>query len=233
MNGGEVRPASEAMFNTWPDPRASMLGTSAFSSAGMQSKRMLVRDSQISTPTIVFWRLWMATPVMVCAAYFTGGRVSLPLLKIVFVPGMLFGVSMIVGFTSYQQTSIANATLIGALQPVLMLFIGPMLFGDRRGVRQVLLAVIALAGISTVVLGAKQSSGASLHGDVLAGNLPMLALLQRGGFCCTPDPADERLVRAEKRLHAARSPAPDERRLAWLPRWLAGGLAAAPAPRLQ
>ena len=34
--------------------------------------------------------------------------------------------------------------------------------------RQILLAVIALGGISTVVLGAKQSSGASLHGDVLA-----------------------------------------------------------------
>jgi drug/metabolite transporter (DMT)-like permease len=49
-----------------------------------------------------------------------------------------------------------------------MLFIGPLLFGERAGSRQILLAVIALGGISTVVLGAKQSSGASLHGDVLA-----------------------------------------------------------------
>lgn len=129
---------------------------------------LLVRGIDASAPTIVFWRLWMATPVMVCAAYFTGGRVSIPLLKIVFVPGVLFGVSMMVGFTSYQETSIANATLIGALQPVLMLFIGPMLFGDRSGARQILLAVIALAGIVTVVLGANQSSGASLRGDVLA-----------------------------------------------------------------
>lgn len=129
---------------------------------------LLVRGIDASAPTIVFWRLWMATPVMVCAAYCTGGRVSIPLLKIVFVPGVLFGVSMMVGFTSYQETSIANATLIGALQPVLMLFIGPMLFGDRSGARQILLAVIALAGIGTVVLGANQSSGASLRGDVLA-----------------------------------------------------------------
>ncbi len=129
---------------------------------------LLVRGIDASAPTIVFWRLWMATPVMVVAAYLTGGRVSLPLLKIVFVPGVLFGTSMIVGFTSYQTTSIANATLIGALQPALMLFIGPLLFGDRTGARQILLAVIALAGISTVVLGANQSSGASLHGDVLA-----------------------------------------------------------------
>lgn len=129
---------------------------------------LLVRGIDASAPTIVFWRLWIAAPVMLVAAYFTGGRVSVPLLKSVFVPGVLFGISMLVGFTSYQQTSIANATLIGALQPALMLFIGPMLFGDRSGGRQVLFAVIALAGISTVVLGAKDSSGASLHGDVLA-----------------------------------------------------------------
>ncbi|MEP7114086.1 MAG: DMT family transporter [Ilumatobacteraceae bacterium] len=129
---------------------------------------LLVRGVDASAPTIVFWRLWLAMPVMLSAAYFTGGRVTLPLLKSVFVPGVLFGISTLVGFSSYQATSIANATLIGALQPVLMLFIGPLLFGDRSSARQILLAVIALGGISTVVLGANQSSGASLHGDVLA-----------------------------------------------------------------
>ena len=129
---------------------------------------LLVRGIDASAGTIVFWRLWIAMPVMLTAAYLTGGRVSIPLLKVVFVPGVLFGISTLVGFSSYQSTSIANATLIGALQPALMLFIGPLLFGDRSSSRQILLAVIALGGISTVVLGAKQSSGASLHGDLLA-----------------------------------------------------------------
>ncbi len=129
---------------------------------------LMVRGIDASAGTIVFWRLWIAMPVMLTAAYFTGGRVSIPLLKAVFVPGVIFGVSTLVGFTSYQTTSIANATLIGALQPVLMLFIGPLLFRERSSARQILLAVIALGGISTVVLGAKQSSGASLHGDALA-----------------------------------------------------------------
>lgn len=129
---------------------------------------LLVRGIDASAPTIVFWRLWLATPVMIAAAYFTGGRLSVPLMKVVLIPGVLFATSMVVGFTSYQTTSIANATLIGALQPALMLFIGPLLFGDRTSARQILLAVIALGGISTVVLGAAQSSGASVHGDVLA-----------------------------------------------------------------
>jgi drug/metabolite transporter (DMT)-like permease len=129
---------------------------------------LMVRGIDASAGTIVFWRLWMAMPVMLTAAYFTGGRVSLPLLKAVFVPGVIFGVSTLVGFSSYHATSIANATLIGALQPVLMLFIAPLLFGERSSARQILLAVVALGGISTVVLGAQQSSGASLHGDALA-----------------------------------------------------------------
>jgi drug/metabolite transporter (DMT)-like permease len=129
---------------------------------------LLVRGVDASAGTIVFWRLWLAMPVMFTAAYLTGGRVSVPLLKAVFVPGMMFGVSTLLAFSSYQATSIANATLIGALQPALMLFIGPMLFGDRSSARQILLAVVALGGISTVVLGAAHSSGASIHGDVLA-----------------------------------------------------------------
>lgn len=129
---------------------------------------LMVRGIDASAGTIVFWRLWMAMPVMFTAAYFTGGRVSVPLLKAVFVPGVIFGISTLVGFSSYHATSIANATLIGALQPVLMLFIAPLIFGERFSGRQIVLAVIALGGISTVVLGAKQSSGASLHGDALA-----------------------------------------------------------------
>jgi len=129
---------------------------------------LLVRGVDASAPTIVFWRLWIAAPVMVFAAYMTGGRLSLHLLKVVFVPGVLFGVSMLVGFSSYQQTSIANATLIGNLQPAVMLFIAPFLFGDRSSKRQIMLAIVALAGIFSVVLGAKDSSGATLHGDVLA-----------------------------------------------------------------
>lgn len=129
---------------------------------------LFVRGVDASAATIVFWRLWMAAPVMVAAARLTGGRVSWPLLKTVFVPGLLFGTSMICSFTSYQWTSIANATLIGALQPVLMLLLGPLLFGDRTAIRQILFAVVALGGIGTVVLGAHHSSGASLRGDVIA-----------------------------------------------------------------
>ena len=36
-----------------------------------------------------------------------------------------------------------------------------------------------------------------LHGDVLAENCPMLALMEQCHFCCTPDRSDEKMVHAE------------------------------------
>jgi acetyltransferase len=41
-----------------------------------------------------------------------------------------------------------------------------------------------------------------LHGDVLAGNSPMLALMEQCHFCCTPDRSDEKMVHAEILLSA-------------------------------
>jgi RimJ/RimL family protein N-acetyltransferase len=42
-----------------------------------------------------------------------------------------------------------------------------------------------------------------LHGDVLAENCPMLALMEQCHFCCTPDRSDEKMVHAEILLTAA------------------------------
>jgi acetyltransferase len=45
-----------------------------------------------------------------------------------------------------------------------------------------------------------------LHGDVLAENCPMLALMEHCHFCCTPDRNDGKMVHAEISLHAANHP---------------------------
>ena len=45
-----------------------------------------------------------------------------------------------------------------------------------------------------------------LHGDVLAENCPMLALMEHCHFCCTPDRSDEKMVHAEISLDAANHP---------------------------
>jgi RimJ/RimL family protein N-acetyltransferase len=58
------------------------------------------------------------------------------------------------------------------------------------------------------LMGAASEAGLHwLHGDVLAHNRRMLALMRRCQFCVTPDPEDENLVHAEVSLrhHAAQT----------------------------
>jgi RimJ/RimL family protein N-acetyltransferase len=76
---------------------------------------------------------------------------------------------------------------------------------------------------------AAQAAGLTwLHGEVLSGNAPMRALMQRCGLSWTPDPEDDRLAQVQLRLHhasSARSSAPALRchgalaRLARLAHW--------------
>lgn len=89
---------------------------------------------------------------------------------------------------------------------------------QRRGLAE---RAIRLLGTA-----ARQQGLGWLHGSVLSANAPMLSLMQRCAFRCTPDRKDDRLVRVEARVDRA---APT--RAAWREalgplRWLASRLAA-------
>lgn len=129
---------------------------------------MMVRG--ISAPVAAFtpMRLWISIPVMSAAAVIGGGKLSLDLYRRSLLPGILFLLSMASGFASFQHTSIANATLISNLQPVLMLLVAPRLFGERPTVLRVCLAVVAVGGVFTVVLGAASGGDAGFGGDLYA-----------------------------------------------------------------
>jgi probable blue pigment (indigoidine) exporter len=122
----------------------------------------------VDTPAIVFYRTLLGMPLMVCVAYATGGGLSRDLMRRTAVPGVLFAFSFITGFASVKMTSIANATLITTIQPVLVVFIAPRLFGERLTPRQLGYSFLSLAGVLMVVMAAASSSGAHISGDMMA-----------------------------------------------------------------
>ena len=142
---------------------ACVLGVISWSSGPL-----MVRG--ISAPVGAFTpvRLLISVPVMSIAALVGGGKLNLALYRRCLVPGVLFLLSMATGFASFQHTSIANATLISNLQPVLMLLVAPKLFGERPTTLRICLAVVALGGITTVVFGAASGGEAGLSGDFYA-----------------------------------------------------------------
>lgn len=80
---------------------------------------------------------------------------------------------------------------------------------------------LGLRAISALMVVAREHNLAWLHGDVLADNAGMLALMQRCHFACTPSQDDERMFSVERCLsgHAER-----QHSLAhtdsWWSRWL-------------
>jgi len=86
--------------------------------------------------------------------------------------GALFGVHQIFFFNSLKHTSVANVSIIGALQPALVLLVAPRMFGERASLRAVLWSLVALGGTVIVVAGSSGSPHGSPLGDALAvGNL--------------------------------------------------------------
>ena len=122
----------------------------------------------VDPSAIVFYRILIGAPLMTAMAYLNSGSLSIDLMKRTALPGVLFALSMITGFASVKMTSIANATLITTVQPVLVLFVAPKMFGEKLRPRQILYSGCALAGVLIVVLAAASTSGAHLSGDLLS-----------------------------------------------------------------
>ena len=129
---------------------------------------LFVRGMSVSFGTIVFYRLWIGVVVMIAMARSTGGTVDRHTMRLTWFPGVFFGVSMVFGFWSFQETSIANATIIGAMTPAVIMVAAGKLYGERHSRAQLFGALIGFAGVAVVVLGAGATGGAALKGDVLA-----------------------------------------------------------------
>ena len=134
---------------------------------------LFVRAVDASGVTISFWRLWLAVPFTLLLARLAGAPLTWRIMKLSALPGALFGLSILFGFTSFQKTSLANATLIAALQPLLVLLVAGRLFGERVGRPEVLLAATSLAGIAMVVVGAGGTGGATPGGRPPGGGQPV------------------------------------------------------------
>lgn len=117
-----------------------------------------------------FHRLWIGALAVLVVFYATGGRLSRQTLRTAFWGGVLFGVDVIFFFSAIKLTTVANATIVGALQPALLLYVGARWFGEQVNTALIGLTVIAITGAGIVAVGSASGSndGWSLVGDLCA-----------------------------------------------------------------
>ncbi len=117
---------------------------------------------------VACYRIWLGAIVVTIVFHASGGRLSRRMLRLSLLGGLTFTADLVLFFVAVQETSVANATVIGALQPVLVLAVGRRLFGERARVAEVAWGTVAIAGTAIVVLGGDGGGANSLHGDLLA-----------------------------------------------------------------
>ena len=136
---------------------------------------IFVSSLTISLSTTVLLRQVIWLPVLFSLAHRAGDGFTRHHLAVSLKPGVFFALSTALGFGSFRETSIANATLIGSLTPAVLLFIAPRLLGEKVTLQRVAYSLVSFVGVVAVVVGAESGSGAGQQGwlgDTLAlGNM--------------------------------------------------------------
>ena len=118
--------------------------------------------------TLGFHRLWVGAAAITVIFLLSGRRLTLRLLWESVPGGLAFAVDIVLFFTAVKHTTVANATMISALQPALVLFVAGRMFGERVTGRDVAWTALALLGVGIVVFGSASTPAWSPFGDLLA-----------------------------------------------------------------
>lgn len=117
-------------------------------------------SKRVATPALVtvFYRMWLAVPLMWTMAASAGQRPRLSVLRVTAAPGAMFGINLLFFFSALHHSSIANVLMVSSLQPAVMLFVSKPLFGSVIRLRDVGWTAVAVAGAVFAVLGSDASS---------------------------------------------------------------------------
>jgi drug/metabolite transporter (DMT)-like permease len=131
----------------------------------------------VSQPALVaaLERLWLSVPLVAVLLIASGRRLYWSVLWRCLPGGLLVCGDIALFFSAVKLTSITDATMIGALQPVLVLFIAKPLFNERVRPRDMAWTALVIVGMAGVVLG---QGGGIAHHEVIGD------LLAAGALCC-------------------------------------------------
>lgn len=115
-----------------------------------------------------FHRLWIGSLVTLAALYASGRRLDARVLRLSMTGGLAFGADIVLFFSALKHTTIANATVVGALQPALVMLVVGRLFGEKVAAQLVWWSAVAIGGVALVVYGSSGAPVWSPTGDLLA-----------------------------------------------------------------
>ncbi len=124
--------------------------------------------SELGPLGVVFWRMWIYTAIVLVVLKVRGTPLRRDAIRVSLPGGIALSADIMLFFVAVRLTTVANATVIGSCQPLLMLLLGGRLFGERARRVDWGLAAVALAGVSIVMYGSSGVPAWNLAGDLLS-----------------------------------------------------------------
>jgi len=152
--------------------RREVLGMAALGATVLMWGMSAVAIKAVSTGGLATatYRLWLAIPALwlTMLAPSMRRRLDAQWLRASIIGGALFSIHQILYFVSLKLTSVANVTIIGALQPALVLLLARRMFGEPASRAAVSWSGVAFVGTAMVVMGSPHATRSSLVGDAMA-----------------------------------------------------------------
>ncbi len=155
------------MNSTAPDSSSLGLGAVGAAVTLMGIGSVVAKAAGIDGPVLGFHRAWGAAAVYGLMLLAIRGRPSRASLRHAAPGGLIFGIQLVFFFSSIQLTTVANATMLIALQPVVVLLVFAPRFGEVVTARGWALSAAAIVGVALVVFGSVDSPSWSPAGDAL------------------------------------------------------------------
>lgn len=161
--GGDAGTVDETGSSTLAGLLGAALAVTAWGSASV-----LVKAIDMGGLAVGVYRFLLHFVAIAVWMRFRGTPFSLRALRLSAFGGIALALDVAFFFTAVKETSVINATLIGALQPILVGVVAARFFGEKIRSRDALWSIVALAGVFAVVVAASDHAVSSLKGDLLA-----------------------------------------------------------------
>ena len=124
--------------------------------------------SELGAMAVVFWRMWIYAAIVLLFLKMRGTPLRRESLRVSWRGGISLGADIMLFFTALRLTTVANATVIGSCQPLIMLLIPGRIFGERPRRQDWGMAAVAIIGVGLVMFGSTGIPGWSPRGDLLS-----------------------------------------------------------------
>jgi drug/metabolite transporter (DMT)-like permease len=135
---------------------------------GWGASGVLAKAIDLGGLVVVSYRFWISTVVFFVYLGLRGRRMTWLKFRAALPGGVGLAADVAFFFSAIKLTAVANATVIVALQPLLMLYLSSRLLGESISKRQVFWAGVALLGVVVLLFGSSGLPEADWRGDLLA-----------------------------------------------------------------